>query len=428
MNPEDLLQQIHVAEILVRHAPRPGEPAENAEPVLRFWESLAPGRQREMAALAQPPLPLPDRPGDPELAKFLTELARRLPDVHPRQLALLYCQLSSPTGRDLAGGATAFLDQASPIERELAERMIFLLACLVPDALRGLHERILRLGVVWPGEIFQGSDPAVRDLLLDLLPEAEEVLPFLLSALAWIGDPVVLLRFQQWRREPPLWTALLELSAEQHTLDAAWHLDADGTRRELFLPECRELVPVEESVNGHGAGPVRVIASHPESCSSCGGPLIALFDIDLTDARTAFLGLDGTRLRIATCPSCLPYSAPLLIEVDLDGRAVWSAANEPPSLVGDALGRLPEERLVLGEPLRTPLATRPFASGGPASQLGGHPAWLQEPEFPLCPECTQPMPFFGQVHLADLGELVDGILYAFLCAPCGRAATLYQQI
>ena len=426
MNPEDLLQQIHVAEILLRHAPHPGDPAESAQPVIQFWESLAPRRQREIAALAEPPLPLPDRAGAPELARFLGELARRLPDVPPRELAGLYRRLSTPVGRDLAGGATAFLDQASPLERELAERMIFLLACLVPDALDGLHERILRLGVVWPGEIFRGSDPAVRDLLLELLPEAEEVLPFLLSALAWIGDSAVCLNFQQWRREPPLWTAILELSADQHTLDAAWHLRADGSRRELALPDCLELVPAEEG-GGHGAGPVRVIAPHEESCSGCAAPLVSLFDIDLTDPRTAFLGLDGSRLRIATCPACLPYSAPLLTEVDLEGRSVWSPANEPPSFVGDQLGALPAERLVLGEPQPTPVAARPFASGGPASQLGGHPSWHQEPEYPLCPECGEPMPFFGQVHLADLGEPVDGIVFAFLCAPCGRAATLYQQ-
>lgn len=438
MSAKDLLQQIHVAEILRQHAPWPGAAMESAEPLVRFWESLSPGRRREMSARAEPPLTPPERAGEAELAAFLAELADRLPQVPPRELARLYEQLSTADGQELAAGAVAFLEDATPLDRELAERMLLLLGCLVPDALRGLHERMIRVGLVWPGELFRGAGPDARDLLLSLLPDARdgEALPFLLSALAWIGDTVVRLRFDQWRREPPLWTANLEITPDQHSLDAAWTLELDGTRRDLFHEECWKLVPAGSAGE---SSPVRVVRPRndsAESCPGCGGELVDLLDFDLTDPRTAFLGFDGgTRLRIATCPRCLPWSAPILTEVDADGGSVWSPANEPPAFVGEGAEPWPEERLVLGERHRTPLAARPFAGEGPASQVGGYPSWLQEPEYPLCPECGQPMTFIGQVQIADLAtgaeaeeNPAEGVVYAFLHAACGRAATLYQQL
>lgn len=435
MSAKDLLQQIHVAEILRQHAPLPGADTEDSGPLVHFWESLSPGRRREMSARARPPLAPPERPGEGELAAFLADLADRLPEVPPRDLALLYEQVSIPDGQELAAGAVAFLEDATPLDRELGERMLLLLGCLVPDALRGLHERMIRVGMVWPGELFRGASPDARDLLLSLLPDARdgEALPFLLSALAWIGDPIVRLRFDQWRRDPPLWAAHLEISPDQHALDAAWTLEPDGQRRDLFHEECWKLAPAGSS---DASSPVRVVRPREdaeEGCPGCGGALVDLLDFDLTDPRTAFLGFaGGSRLRIATCPRCLPWSAPILTEVDAEGGSAWSPANEPPAFVGEPAAPWAEERLVLGERHRTPLAARPFVGEGPASQVGGYPSWLQEPEYPLCPECGEPMTFIGQVQLADLAagteELAEGVVYAFLHASCGRAATLYQQL
>lgn len=440
MSAKDLLQQIHVAEILRQHAPWPGAAAEASAPLIRFWESLAPSRRREMAARAEPPLALPVRPEESALIAFLAELASRLPEVPPRDLATLYEQVSTADGHELAAGAVAFLEDAAPLDRELAERMLLFLGCLVPDALRDLHERMIRVGMVWPGELFRGAGPEARDLLLSLLPDARdgEALPILLSALAWIGDPIVRLRFHQWQRELPPWAVDLEISPDQHALDAAWHLEADGERRDLFHEECWKLVAAAPG-ELPTTSPVRVVRPRhvseeaEESCPGCFGPLIDLLDFDLTDPRTAFLGFEGgTRLRIATCPRCLPWSAPILTEVDPAGGSVWSPANQPPAFVGEGGAPWPEERLVLGERHRTPLAARPFVGEGPASQVGGYPSWLQEPEYPLCPECGEPMTFIGQVQLADLAtdseELAEGVVYAFLHVHCGRAATLYQQL
>lgn len=402
--------------------------AERAAAALAFYRNLAPSRRRELAGLTDPPLDLPEKPGTLDLLALLDRLASALPSPSPREISLLYRRISTVEGRELAAGAAELLTGHTPGERELAERMLLLLSCLVPGALEGLHERLVRQGTIHPGELFRGAGAETRDLLLQGLPQADtEEAALILSALAWIGDAVVRIRFHQWRDAPPEWAVPLDPPPDLHSLDAGWHLELEGTRRDLYHEECYELIAADTATAGAVASPVQVITPHEQRCPGCKHPLVTLFDFGLRDRRLAFVGLDGSRLRIATCLRCLPYSAPILTEIDGQGGSHWSPLNEKPTFVADEIGPLPERALVLGERLKTPFATRPFALEGNASQVGGCPAWLQEAEFPLCPECADPMKFLAQLHLADIGAAIEGILYGFLCRECRLAATLYQQ-
>ncbi|HEX7182419.1 MAG TPA: hypothetical protein VF756_11290 [Thermoanaerobaculia bacterium] len=402
--------------------------AERAAAALAFYRNLAPSRRRELAGLTDPPLDLPEKPETLDLLALLDRLALALPSPSPREISLLYRQISTAEGRELAAGAAELLTGHAPGERELAERMLVLLSCLVPGSLEGLHERLVRQGTLHPGELFRSAGAETRDLFLEMLPPADvDQAALILSALAWIGDELVRIRFHQWREAPPEWAVPLDPPPDLHSLDAGWHLELDGTRRDLYHEECYELIAADGATAGAVASPVQVITPHEERCPGCKQPLVTLFDFGLRDRRLAFVDLEGSRLRIATCLHCIPYSAPILTEIDGQGGSHWSLLNEKPIFVADEIGPLPERALVLGERLKTPFATRPFALEGNASQVGGCPAWLQEAEFPLCPECAEPMRFLAQLHLADVGAALEGILYGFLCHACRLAATLYQQ-
>lgn len=61
------------------------------------------------------------------------------------------------------------------------------------------------------------------------------------------------------------------------------------------------------------------------------------------------------------------------------------------------------------------------------SQIGGHPTWVQEAEYPECRVCQQPMPFIAQLSNEDHEEYAEGIYYLFACGRCGVAATNHQQ-
>lgn len=64
-------------------------------------------------------------------------------------------------------------------------------------------------------------------------------------------------------------------------------------------------------------------------------------------------------------------------------------------------------------------------------QLGGAPDWLQGDETPPCPACARPMDLVAQLEEGpDPATAMNfgggGSAFAFACAPCARAAFLWQ--
>ena len=90
---------------------------------------------------------------------------------------------------------------------------------------------------------------------------------------------------------------------------------------------------------------------------------------------------------------------------------------------------LPAGTLVVGDgrpPLEGLVRLREGCPG--VSQLGGHPAWEQQPVEPDCPRCGRAMPFVGHAAVGELtGEPADGLFYAFACGGCATTAVVYQQ-
>ena len=91
--------------------------------------------------------------------------------------------------------------------------------------------------------------------------------------------------------------------------------------------------------------------------------------------------------------------------------------------------RIPPFRLV-PEPLDEEAASLPGfkwagkdAHGrivGQRHKLGGEPEFLQKDRVPLCPDCKEPMTFYGQLDSIN-GQfcLADcGIVYVFVCFGC----------
>jgi hypothetical protein len=87
------------------------------------------------------------------------------------------------------------------------------------------------------------------------------------------------------------------------------------------------------------------------------------------------------------------------------------------------------------KPLRPGMARHtPFGAVGRfhldekgVSQLGGHPEWIDDAIYPQCPTCQQTIPCLGQIAGEDWYDIMEGSFYGFLCLPCRKAATLYQQ-
>lgn len=58
--------------------------------------------------------------------------------------------------------------------------------------------------------------------------------------------------------------------------------------------------------------------------------------------------------------------------------------------------------------------------------MGGHPAWIQDAEYPACPLCDRTMMAVITIALEDFLQ-ADGIFYVHHCAKCAVAGVSYQQ-
>lgn len=351
------------------------------------------------------------------------------------QSILPYRVLTEQGGNILAHRALHLLTSADA--GPPAHTMLVRLGNIVPGSFADLYssfiENKLFLG---DGVLFREANGAVRDQLLALLDESSQdasIIANVLSALAWIGDEQVQEQFSQWQHDQPSWLSHRRGSLERYMHLAGWELTPDGKRRNLCFSQCYELIPREERRDRRDVEPIRVMIPREDRCGSCGRHLFTLFDYHLRDPRFAFLNLGGEQLRIAMCPTDTSLGERVFTEVDAFGKSEWSHENgEPVEPLDDLddwedLPPLPYDQLVLGDARRTPVETQAAYWQKGLSQIGGYPEWVQYPDYPRCPKCQQTMVFIGQLELADIAENVEGMIYAFLCADCGIAATGYQQ-
>ncbi|MCR3759229.1 DUF1963 domain-containing protein [Clostridium felsineum] len=308
-----------------------------------------------------------------------------------------------------------------------AEEIIIELACFTKVALTDCLEILIKSKNYRPSIGFKGASEEVRDVLIEEIEKNENDRNELLLALSWIGDKRIVSLFNEWKSQPPVWKEKLYIEPEEYALEAGWELDEKGKKRELFYKESYALVDAVK-INKND-NPVKILSDLEEKCPWCNSPLIVLFEFDLSHPSLEFLKLSGKRLRIATCDICTCYGT-IYTEIDGEGNYKWSSFNKKPSYLPDVEDE--EEiqynnNLVLAQEKRSCYhAASPFAQTS-ISQIGGHPTWLQDAEYPKCPKCNKSMKFIGQIDSEDVMEYGEGVKYAFICEECNIAATNYQQ-
>lgn len=347
------------------------------------------------------------------------------------ELARALRALTREQAHTLALAALSQYDAASDRRHRDIEEFLGCLVVSVPGCLQGLHGELLARDSLWLHPLYLGADADTRDALLRRAKGDEPALNGVLCALAWIGDEGVQAAFRAWREHPPEWRKRLYIPPEAYAPEAGWELDAEGNRRDLFYHTAYELTPGENTAE---PSPVTVVTPLDERCRWCGRPLTAMFDLDLRDPRMAFLGLEESWLRLATCEWCSEFT-PVYVEFDLSGGARWSAYNEEqPDILrklkvsddGSMFFESPR-RMVLGPQRRTPYEANVEGIPLRQSQLGGHPTWIQDAEYPTCPSCRLTMLNVGQVATEELLGVGEGITYVFLCPTCRLSATTFQQ-
>jgi hypothetical protein len=336
----------------------------------------------------------------------------------PKPAEELYAELSK-------ADAIRLMDIASKArlagENDFAEDIAKSLATLTTFVLDQMLKAWISRNDYWPAVIFRNAGPEIRDAVVSALDTGTVNANHALSALAWIGDAVVQDRFRRWDQENPRWRKKLYIPPSEYSTVAGWELTSGG-RRNLFYKDCFAIKPAI----GEPDKTVKIMEATNLACPRCSRKLVNLIELDLNDDRFRGLHLRLPKLPVLTCDACTCYGF-VYASVGQDGEARWAHENQRPEHLPDDL-RSWEGSSWRG--VRVALHQRRAIEAvdgmePTVSQIGGLPSWVQDAEYPKCPDCQQIMSFIVQIDEAALGS-GNGIYYGFLCSNCMMTATTYQ--
>ncbi len=341
----------------------------------------------------------------------------------PQSTEELYSRLNAEQAGRLM---TMAADAMRAGNEDFAEDIAKSLATLTDYPLDLMLEAWIERNHFWPSVVFRSAGAAIRDAVVGALESGTANANLALSALAWIGDAKVRELFREWEASPPRWRSSLHVGPAHYANVAGWELGTHE-RRNLFHDECWAITPALP--NQAPDKSLRLMHEVSQSCPWCHRQLIYLVVLDLADERFAFLGVSGERLPILTCDACNCYGAAFIYSrIAPDGVVRLADENKRPDWLRDDVSSWehPWEQVpVCLHQRRAIHAVDGWDSVG-LSQIGGLPTWVQDAEFPKCPDCAGTMKFVAQV---DNGQFPyhEGVYYAFLCASCRVTATTYQQ-
>lgn len=351
---------------------------------------------------------------------------------YPLSKEQLYVSLTADQAARMHRFAEELLDEAEAEKTDIAENILLSLVCYRNDNIAGVLPKFLEKGIYHPAILFKDASSEIRDRLIQQVERDDDNRNHILLILGWIGDSEVVARFRKWRSNPPKWVDKLYVAPEIYALDAGWELTSDGGRRNLIHGMNYAIEKAKEPKSSHAeAHKALFLKNSISTCPWCSGKLITLMDVEANHPSLAYLNLQTQRLRVATCERCGCFGT-IYMDLDREGAPTWSRSNREPDYLRyfdeDDYGYdATEWNLTLSDEPRSPFYAANWALSQPDSQIGGHPSWVQDAEYPECPCCHKRMRFIGQVDWADFDNYGEGIFYMFLCPEDMITATLYQQ-
>lgn len=351
-----------------------------------------------------------------------------LPDSSGTVWVEAHAGLPDDEAAKLVERAIQCLDAPGTPLQELGLGILCSLAAFREGGLGEATFELWRRGIFSPPNLYLDAPEAVGEEIIASLGGAQEQLSLnhRLLALAWTRGEAARRAFAQWLRVPPAWGPSLHVPAEDYLPSAGWTLDAAGQRRDLIATPCyRFASEVDAPADASEAGPeVPCRVSLAERCPACGGDLRWLFDFSQLPESFFSGGRAEAPRRVLACLGCALYCT-VFTRYLPDGGAEWHPATECEETDRVDLGPAVTLRL-LWRPQPPFAAAEPFRIAD-ATSLGGVPMWVQDAEYPRCPDCRDLMAFLAQLDNSSLPQAEEGIFYSFFCAHCRTAAVSYQQ-
>ncbi|WP_434752793.1 DUF1963 domain-containing protein [Paenibacillus amylolyticus] len=387
------------------------------------------------------------------------ELIRYVP--YKNSMEQVYLSLSAEQQQEIKQYAMELIRSD---DEDTGKDILQYLVCYHDLPLTAEIPELLEREIVYPAVLFKSASVETRDHLLQQVNTDDENRNHILIMLAYIGDEVVVQQFWRWKQSPPEWANELYVTPERYTLQAGWELTEEGQPRELFITPSYSLYEVgERNVAGRemenlDGAPVSLLVPSSSLCPWCSSSLISLMNLQVKHPALQSVLWNSPQLDVQTCLVCSSYSV-VYMEMDATGNPIWSRHNVKPdgfdgidmeemrvdvsgvssstldvgSLAGEGerteVAREQVQRRlfrIASEP-RQPFHGSEWAMEPSISQVGGHPGWVQDADYPACPACSATMKAIGQLDGELIQENGEGVYYMFACEPCQMTAVSYQQ-
>ncbi|MFX3651447.1 MAG: DUF1963 domain-containing protein [Paenibacillus sp.] len=321
-------------------------------------------------------------------------------------------------------------------DEDAGKDILIYLVCYHDISLTTEIPELLEQEIYYPAILVKSASPEVRDRLLQQVNTDDDNRNHILLMLAHIGDDLVVQQFWHWRQSPPSWASKLYVAPEHYTTEAGWELTKDGQRRELFTTPSYSLYKVKESETTNVAitrDSLSMLTPSTHCCPWCGSALTTLINLDVKHPALRDVSWHAERLQIQTCVICSSYGV-VYMEMDAAGEPHWSSYNVMPvgmdEIDPDDYGKLAPDagrQFRIANTSRHAFHASEWAMEPSLSQVGGHPGWVQDAEYPTCPCCSARMKAVAQLDWGEVEEYGEGMYYMFICEPCQMTAVSYQQ-
>lgn len=337
---------------------------------------------------------------------------------YAKSAADLYRGLS----QDEADRLVALVAENADLLRQVATH----LACYTPHDLERCQQALLATGDAYPTHAFRAARVPVVERLLALVDssvrgDAKGGLDHALGALAWSRHPRAIERMQEWEARPPKWREMLFWAPHEFATEAGYAIEG-GAVRNLVPSTSLRLVPTGEAPTSSGS---TVSLFEPGAggppCPRCSRAPVNLLSVESSALPDELRG--AVPPRVPTCLECACFGT-IFVQFARDGSWRWLQADAKPE--GTTGGWALEPRRATLVP-RSPWEAIDWCVAEGLSQLGGHPSWVQDPEYPRCPSCARRMATVAQVGLEDFFDAMEGVFFVHHCEACAVVGVSYQQ-
>lgn len=240
------------------------------------------------------------------------------------------------------------------------------------------------------------------------------------SCLAYRGGETVENVFRELEKNPRDWRSKLHVDPSYYANYGGWTFGEDGKTIKTAFDKCFRIV--ESTAEEKAQSPIKLAMPAEGICSDCGCKYINILELDGSDERLSFLGIDG-KVTVKCCPNCRPFDDGGFCRYDGKGGAeiIPSKGYGSPVEDNDWVDELAEKNFALGGEVSVYFP----CDWDTGSAVGGFPFWIDDCIIKTCPDCGKLMTYLAQIGGDVLGY--EGNTYVEICKDCRVAVSFYQQ-